>query len=114
MILLHASKVTTAQPLSFRRRQFPSQLGHLNNLNLSLSKCVATFALLAVPAITPDTALADGGSVDTLFFTDEPGSWFKSQRTGSPFTAINTIAATDADKRAKWDTGAPLVINQND
>jgi hypothetical protein len=33
---LRASKVTTAQPLSFRRRQFPSQLGRLNRLNLSL------------------------------------------------------------------------------
>jgi hypothetical protein len=102
------------QPLAFRRRRFPSQLDRLNKLNFSLLTCVATFSLLAVPAITPATAHADGGPADTLFLTDEPGGWFKSQRTGSPFTAINTIAATDADKRAKWDAGAPSVINQND
>jgi hypothetical protein len=61
----------------------------MDKLNLLLLNCVATFALLAVPAIKPDTAHADGGSADTLFLTDEPGNWFKSQRTGTPFTAIN-------------------------
>jgi DNA-binding beta-propeller fold protein YncE/plastocyanin len=54
-----------------------------------LLKCVTTLALLAVAAITPGTARADGGAADTMFLTDEPGNWFKSQRTGTPFTTIN-------------------------
>jgi len=67
----------------------------MNKLNLLLLNCVATFALLAVTAITPSTAHADGGSADTMFLTDEPGNWFKSQTTGTPFTAINTGQRVD-------------------
>lgn len=67
----------------------------MNKLNLLLLNCVATFALLAVTAITPGTAHADGGSADTMFLTDEPGNWFKSQRTGTPFTAISTGQRVD-------------------
>jgi DNA-binding beta-propeller fold protein YncE/plastocyanin len=61
----------------------------MNKLNFLLLNCVATLALLAVTVITPSTARADGGSADTMFLTDEPGNWFKSQRTGTPFTTIN-------------------------
>jgi hypothetical protein len=41
---------------------FPGQLDRLNNPNLLLLTCLATFALLTVPAITPDTALDDAVS----------------------------------------------------
>jgi YVTN family beta-propeller protein len=49
----------------------------------------ACLSLLVLLTATPPIAHADGGSVDTMFLTDEPGNWFKSQRTGTPFTAIN-------------------------
>jgi len=67
----------------------------MNKLNLLLLNYVATFALVAVTAITPGTAHADGGAVDTMFLADEPGNWFKSQTTGTPFTAINAGQRVD-------------------
>ena len=38
---------------------------------------------------------ADGGAVDTMTLTDEPGNWFKSQITGTPFTAIRAGQRVD-------------------
>jgi len=44
--------------------------------------------VLVLTAIISGTAYGDGGSVDTMFLTDEPGNWFKSERTGKPVTVI--------------------------
>jgi plastocyanin len=54
----------------------------------------ACLSLLFLLTVSP-TAHADGGSVDTMFLTDEPGNWFKSQTTGTPFTAINAGQRVD-------------------
>ena len=47
-----------------------------------------TFLVLVLTAIIAGSAYGDGGSVDTMFLTDEPGNWFKSERTGKPVTVI--------------------------
>ena len=44
--------------------------------------------LFAVATGTPRSAFADGGTADTMNLTDEPGNWFKSENTGTPFTVI--------------------------
>jgi hypothetical protein len=49
---------------------------------------LTTLALLALTALTPSRAHADGGTVDTMSLTDEPGNWFRSQITGTPVTVI--------------------------
>src|SRR5215468_10069414 len=67
----------------------------MNKLNLLLFYFVVTFSLLAVTAITPGTARADGGSADTMFLTDGPGNWFKSQTTGTPVSVINADQRVD-------------------
>jgi len=72
----------------------PANLIAMNKLNFLLLNCAA-FALVAVTVITPGIAHADGGSADTMFLTDEPGNWFKSQTTGTPFTAINAGQRVD-------------------
>src|ERR1044071_2747394 len=54
----------------------------------------ACLSLLLLLTVSP-TAHPDGGSVDTMFLTDEPGNWFKSQTTGAPFTAINVGQRVD-------------------
>jgi DNA-binding beta-propeller fold protein YncE/plastocyanin len=64
----------------------------MNNLNLSLLNCVTMLALLALTAVTPN---ASGGAVDTMSLTDEPGNWFKSERTGTPFTVIRAGERVD-------------------
>jgi YVTN family beta-propeller protein len=38
---------------------------------------------------------ASGGAADVMSLTDEPGNWFKSQITGTPFTAINAGQRVD-------------------
>lgn len=53
----------------------------------SLSTCAGLLALLTLLAAAPRAANADG-AVDTMSLTDEPGNWFKSGITGTPFTAI--------------------------
>jgi DNA-binding beta-propeller fold protein YncE/plastocyanin len=57
----------------------------MKKLTFSLSTCLTSIALLALVAAAP----ASGGSVDTMSLTDEPGNWFKSANTGTPFTAVN-------------------------
>jgi DNA-binding beta-propeller fold protein YncE len=49
-------------------------------------------ALAAGLAFTPE-ALAD--SADTMFLTDEPGNWFRSQNTGSPVSVIDAGQRVD-------------------
>ena len=56
-------------------------------LKLSLLNST-TLALLVLSAVVPSSVHADGGAVDTMSLTDEPGNWFKSAVTGTPFTAI--------------------------
>ena len=51
--------------------------------------------LLAVTAVTPSRVHASGGAVDTMNLTDEPGNWFRSQITGTPFTAIRAGQRVD-------------------
>jgi len=60
----------------------------MNKFKLSLPK-LAAFLLLALGALTPGRVCADGSAADTMNLTDEPGNWFKSQRTGTPFTVVN-------------------------
>jgi plastocyanin len=56
----------------------------MEKITFSLSTCLSSIALLAVVAAAP----AFGASVDTMSLTDEPGNWFKSANTGTPFTVI--------------------------
>ena len=67
----------------------------MNKLNLSLLNCAAVLALLALTAVTPSRVHASGGSVDTMSLTDEPGNWFKSELTGTPFTVIRAGERVD-------------------
>ena len=53
---------------------------------------VKVFALAAGLACTP-AALAD--SADTMFLSDEPGNWFRSQNTGTPVSIINSGERVD-------------------
>jgi YVTN family beta-propeller protein len=55
---------------------------------------LTTLALLALVAVTPIEVRADG-AVDTMSLTDEPGNWFKSAVTGTPFTAIRAGQRVD-------------------
>jgi len=66
-----------------------------SKLNLSLLNCVTMFALLALTVVTPGTVHASGGAVDTMSLTDEPGNWFKSELTGTPFTVIKAGERVD-------------------
>jgi YVTN family beta-propeller protein len=63
----------------------------LNSALLNLT----TLALLALTTLTPRTVHADGGAVDTMNLTDEPGNWFRSEATGTPFTAIRAGQRVD-------------------
>ena len=67
----------------------------MNKLNLSLLNCVSALALLGLTAVTPSRAHASGGSVDTMNLTDEPGNWFKSELTSTPFTVIRAGERVD-------------------
>jgi DNA-binding beta-propeller fold protein YncE/plastocyanin len=67
----------------------------VNKLSLSLLNCVTTVALLALIALIPSRVQASGGAVDTMSLSDEPGNWFKSELTGSPFTVINAGERVD-------------------
>ena len=60
----------------------------------SLSACLGLLALLALTAV-PQTVRAEGGAVDTMSLTDEPGNWFKSELTGTPFTTIGAGQRVD-------------------
>ena len=67
----------------------------MNKLSFSLLNCVITVALLGLTAFTPCNVHASGGSVDTMSLTDEPGNWFKSALTGTPFTVIRAGERVD-------------------
>ena len=58
----------------------------MNELNSALLN-LTRLALLALMTLTPGMVHADGGAVDTMNLTDEPGNWFRSEITGTPFTA---------------------------
>jgi YVTN family beta-propeller protein len=66
----------------------------MNRLTSALLN-LTTFTLLALTVITPNRLHADGGAVDTMSLTDEPGNWFKSAATGTPFTAIRAGQRVD-------------------
>jgi len=57
----------------------------MKNPYLAGSRWWTSLLLLAVVA---SAAYASGGAVDTYNLTDEPGNWFKSQNTGTPFTTV--------------------------
>ena len=63
----------------------------MNKRNLSLS-CASALVLLAVTALAPTKMDASGGAIDTMSLSDEPGNWFKSEVTGTPFTVIKAGA----------------------
>lgn len=52
---------------------------------LSVITC-ASVLISAAPSLAALTALPDD---DTMHLTDEPGNWFRSERTGIPFTVID-------------------------
>lgn len=60
----------------------------MNTSNLSFFKLGMSLVLFAVVAGAPRPTFADGGTADTMSLTDEPGNWFKSANTGTPFTVI--------------------------
>src|SRR5947199_10605089 len=66
----------------------------MNKLNSAFLN-LTTLTLLALNMLTPTKVHADGGAVDTMNLTDEPGNWFKSQITGTPFTAIRAGQRVD-------------------
>jgi YVTN family beta-propeller protein len=66
----------------------------MNKLKLSLLN-LTTLAVLVLTAVIPSRVHADGGAVDTMSLTDEPGNWFKSAVTGTPFTAIRAGQRVD-------------------
>ena len=59
----------------------------------SLFSIYLSLAVLVTVAMSAPTARGD--AVDTMSLTDEPGNWFKSQITGTPFTAINAGQRVD-------------------
>ena len=67
----------------------------MNNQNFSFLNCIATVALFALTAVPQSMVHASGGSVDTMNLTDEPGTWFKSELTGTPFTVIKAGERVD-------------------
>ena len=60
----------------------------MKQLHLSTLTLASSLVLFAVALGPPRVASADGGSADTMSLTDEPGNWFKSAITGTPFTVI--------------------------
>src|SRR5215216_2776883 len=62
-----------------------------NSVLLSLT----TLTLLTLAAVIPTSVYGDGGAVDTMSLTDEPGNWFRSQITGTPVTIIRTGQRVD-------------------
>jgi hypothetical protein len=84
---LPASKVTTAEPFPYRRNHLHRQFNKkqtqitMNKLKLSLLN-LTTLALLVLTAVVPSSVHADGGAVDTMSLTDEPGNWFKVRSQG--------------------------------
>jgi YVTN family beta-propeller protein len=66
-------------------------MNKLNSALLNLPKV----AVVALTMLTPTIMRADGGAVDTMNLTDEPGNWFRSAATGTPFTAIRAGQRVD-------------------
>ena len=62
----------------------------MNKLNSELLNLV-TLALLALTTLTPRIVHADGGAVDTMNLTDEPGNWFRSEITGTPLPRFELV-----------------------
>lgn len=60
----------------------------MKKINFCISNWCASLLFLAMVWTNPQIARADGGSADTMNLTDEPGNWFKSQATGTPFTVV--------------------------
>jgi hypothetical protein len=55
----------------------------MKRVQLSVSS-LSIFVTLVLSA-----ARVNGDAADIMYLTDEPGNWFKSQITGTPFTTIN-------------------------
>jgi YVTN family beta-propeller protein len=55
---------------------------------IKISFWLTALTLVALVAASTEPARADGGTADTYNLTDEPGNWFKSANTGTPFTVI--------------------------
>lgn len=55
----------------------------------SFIRPAARIAALWLAATLTATSSARAGEVDTLHLTDEPGNWFKSDATGTPFTVVD-------------------------
>ena len=56
---------------------------------------LSAFIALALTSIVANKLYADGGAVDTMSLTDEPGNWFRSQITGTPVTVIRAGQRVD-------------------
>lgn len=67
----------------------------MKKLISSVANNVARVAFLALTTIALQTAVGSGGTADTMNLTDEPGNWFKSELTGTPFTVIRAGERVD-------------------
>jgi len=56
----------------------------------------------AIPGILAEVEASN--VVDTMFLTDEPANWFKSESLGAPLTIINPGEAVEFDLNSKTDT----------
>ena len=69
----------------------------MKNIPTTLAASLSLMTLLLIVATAAPTAYGDGGAVDTMSLTDEPGNWFKSDLTGTPFTTISAGQRVDFD-----------------
>ena len=65
----------------------------MNKIHSTFSICLGLLVMFVLCAATPQTMRAD--SVDTFNLTDEPGNWYRSDATGTPFTAVNVGERVD-------------------
>ena len=49
----------------------------MKNIPTTLAASLSLMTLLLIVATAAPTAYGDGGAVDTMSLTDEPGNWFK-------------------------------------
>ncbi len=59
-------------------------------MKLAFLRILAVAATLAAAAIPAAAQSGSGGRADTFHLTDEPGNWFRSDATGTPFTVVAT------------------------
>lgn len=61
---------------------------------LSFLPALGLLAVLSAPA-GAQSGSRSGGTADTMWLTDEPGNWFRSDATGTPFTTVRAGERVD-------------------